>query len=89
MVTTHPAIRRRHTDPGVAILVAPHPRTGAWGEWRMPLQLEDGNGAFYPTGVTVDNAGAFPPKQVIGDYREGDHEALSFLTQNTWIGGGQ
>lgn len=89
MVMPHPAIRRRHTDPGVAILVAPHPRTGAWGEWRMPLQLEDGNGAYYPTGVAVDNAGAFPPKQVIGDYREGDHEALSFLTQNTWIGGGQ
>lgn len=73
-------------EPGRVRMIAPHPRTGKWKEWILPLV----EGTYeYPMGITADQAGAFPPKQVIGDWREGDHNVLSFAVQNSWIGGGQ
>jgi hypothetical protein len=39
--------------------------------------------------VEASVVGAFPPKQVIGDYTERDHTVLSQLVQSDWIGGGQ
>ncbi len=39
--------------------------------------------------VQTSVVGAFPPKQVIGDFTRQSHEVLSALIQSDWIGGGQ
>lgn len=40
-------------------------------------------------GVGVSFVGAFPPKQVIGDFTQDSHETNSYLSQSDWSGGGQ
>lgn len=52
-------------------------------ELRMPY------GPLNQTEIGVTNVGAFPPKQVVGDYEETSHTVLSSLIQNNWAGGGQ
>jgi hypothetical protein len=53
--------------------------------WKFPRALDGPWGEL----VNVQNIGAWPPKQIIGDFREIDHTLLSSLVQNNWSGGGQ
>lgn len=39
--------------------------------------------------VNTTHVGAFPPKQVIGDWSGVSHQVMSSFVQNSWIGGGQ
>lgn len=39
--------------------------------------------------VNVSNVGAFPPKQIFGDYNRTSHQILSSFGQVSWAGGGQ
>lgn len=51
-------------------------------EYLMPL-------AQMGAGISASYVGAFPPKQVIGDYTRVHHEVLSSLVQSDFTGGGQ
>lgn len=74
------------SDVGTVTIVGLHPRKGVEAEIKLPLIVDN---TRFPGGIDEENAGSFPPKQVIGDWKDSDHEVLSFANQNSWAGGGQ
>lgn len=79
-------LENRTAPDGCAILaVTNHPRhPGVEVEIIVPLGEYLGKKT-----VDVTHVGAFPAKQVFGDWRETSHQVLSSATQTSWAGGGQ
>lgn len=80
------AITGKKTPLGTVKIVAIKPGDTLESEITLPLSDQGGQ---YPNGIDEQDASAWPPKQVIGDWKESDHQVLSFLTQDSWAGGGQ
>lgn len=92
MAITPAVIKTQITKPGTVVFVIPDPHN--------PTQEIEQIFALVPSGfgpgasgrekdVDVDNIGAFPPKQVIGEWKDTSHQVLSSAGQNSWAGGGQ
>lgn len=54
-------------------------------EVRFPIAHGDDE----PPTIGVSHVGAFPQKQVIGDWTQASNQVMSSLVQSSWIGGGQ
>lgn len=54
-------------------------------EVRLPIS----NTRDQPPVIGVSHVGAFPQKQVIGDWNQASNQVMSSLVQSSWIGGGQ
>jgi hypothetical protein len=53
------------------------------------VQMPLAHPQYTPGDVGNSNAGAFPPKQIFGDYNRTSHLILSSFVQQSWAGGGQ
>lgn len=74
-------VAERHT----MVVVVPDPNDPN----REIEQIIPINPDFAPGEIDTQYIGAFPPKQVIGEWRDTSHQLLSSAGQASWAGGGQ